>query len=223
VIGVRQSDGEALKQAAASGVSATITLPAPKGTSYNVIAKTAGATTPCETITGGHFDSVAVTGGAHDNASGTAGVLEMARVVAANRTPGVHCFILFGAEELGLIGSEYYVEQMTQADRDALKVMLNLDMIGGEEDLTLIGSDDLTEVARIEAQRLGVRAAVGDLGGSASSDHASFEREGMPVVMFNRNDALIHTAQDTIDRMSPAQMQDAVRVIYATLVAVAGR
>lgn len=220
VLGLRQGDGDALREIAASGLTATITLPPPAGVSYNVVARPAGTTSPCETLTGGHFDTVAVTGGAHDNASGTAGVLEIARLVAANDTSGVHCFALFGAEEIGLIGSEFYANAMSREERDALRVMINLDMIGGEQDLTLIGAEDTTEVARIAAERLSVAARTRELVG-ASSDHASFDAVGVPVVMFNRNDALIHTAQDTPDRMSEEQLEDAVRVAWETLLALA--
>ncbi len=217
VLGLRQTDGIALRD---MGMPATITLPPPSGTSYNVLARPAGAER-CDTLTGGHFDTVAVTGGAHDNGSGTAGVIEMARLVAANRPAGVHCFALFGAEELGLIGSEYYVAQMSPDDRAAMRVMLNLDMIGGDADLFLIGSEDMLEVARIAADRLGVAASTGELVG-ASSDHASFAAGDVPVVMFNRNDSLIHTQQDTIDHMRPGQLEDTVRVAYATLVTASG-
>lgn len=220
VLGVRRGDGETLREIATSGMTATITLPPPNGTSYNVIARPAGTTAPCDTLTGGHFDTVAVTGGAHDNASGTAGVIELARLTAANKPAGVHCFALFGAEEIGLIGSEYYANAMTGEELDALRVMINLDMIGGEQDLSLIGTEDTIEVARVAAGRLDIEAEATELVG-ASSDHASFDAVGVPVVMFNRNDALIHTAQDTPERMSAEQLEDAVRVAWETLLSFA--
>ena len=83
----------------------------PKGTAYNVIAKPKGAAS-CDTVSGGHYDSVPVTGGADDNAAGTASVLELARVVAAMKLTARHCFALFSAEEFGLFGSKAYVEQL---------------------------------------------------------------------------------------------------------------
>ena len=92
--------------------------PAVELTSRNVIGRPADGR--CETISGGHFDSVPQAPGASDNASGTATVLEIARTVAARHLPGDHCFVLFGAEELGLLGSRHFVETLDGAERQDL-------------------------------------------------------------------------------------------------------
>jgi aminopeptidase YwaD len=220
VIGVRREAGASLRALAAGGqVEATISVSPRRGTAYNVIARPPGVDA-CETVSGGHHDSVAVTGGADDNASGTASVLELARVVAANDMEGANCFVLFGAEEFGLFGSKEFVLQLDDAERNALRAMLNIDVVGLDADLLLIGSDDMTDTARIAGEAIGIDARRGEVPNGAGSDHASFIEAGVPAVFFYRNDDLIHTAQDSIDRIDPASLEDTIEIAYATLVAI---
>lgn len=221
-VGVRPEIGQELGARIAAGpVEATVTVTPPKGTAMNVVAMPPGAAA-CETVTGGHYDSVAVTGGADDNASGTAAVLEVARVAAARRLAGAHCFVLFSAEELGLVGSRAYVERLRDAELDGLRFMLNLDVVGNTEQLTLIGDAGMSDEARVQADELSVDVAVGELPPNASSDHASFAERGVPVLMFNRNDDLIHTPEDAIGRIEAESLHDAVSVAIETLAALAG-
>jgi aminopeptidase YwaD len=220
VVSISQADGEALAaRAAASPVDAKITVSPPKGTAYNVVAKPKGVTT-CTTITGGHYDSVAVTGGADDNAAGSASVIETARVAAALRLPGANCFVLFSAEEFGLFGSKAFVQAMAPADVTALRVMINLDVVGVAQPLELIGSPDMVDTARVVAQKLGVTATVAELPKGAGSDHLSFQDAGVPVVMLYRNDPLIHTPADAIDRIDAASLRETVAVAIGTLQAL---
>jgi Zn-dependent M28 family amino/carboxypeptidase len=220
VIGVRQADGETLRDAvAASPVEATITVSPRRGTAYNVIAKPRGVDT-CETVSGGHHDSVAVTGGADDNASGTAAVLELARVVAANDKEGANCFVLFGAEEFGLFGSKAYVEALGDAGRNAVEAMINLDVVGTDEGLVLIGSDDMVDTARIAGEDIGVETERGQVPNGAGSDHQSFINAGIPAVFFYRNDDQIHTPVDAINRIDAGALEETVRIAYATLLAI---
>ena len=84
--------------------------------------------------------------GANDNGSGTATVLELATVLAHTDAMGSNCVVLFGAEEIGLVGSKAFVNAMTQDDRARLRAMLNFDMVGvGDESWDLIGdAGDIT-------------------------------------------------------------------------------
>lgn len=220
VVGIAQAAGEDLAARAAAGpLTAKVSVTPPKGTAYNVIAKPKGVT-QCATITGGHYDSVAVTGGADDNASGASTVLETARVAAARKLPGANCFALFSAEEFGLLGSKAYVASLAPADVNALRAMLNLDVVGLPGDLTLIGSPDLVDTARLAGQSVSIGAQVSTLPKGAGSDHLSFEQAGVPVVMFYRNDDAIHTPVDAIGRIDATSLQDDVRIAMATLAAL---
>ena len=219
VVSIDQAEGQKLRSAP-QALDASVTVSPPKGTAYNVVAKPKGAAM-CDTITGGHYDSVPVTGGADDNASGTAAVLELARVVAAKKLTARHCFALFSAEEFGLFGSRAYVQGLSAEEKQALHGMVNLDVVGTSSGLDLIGDDDLIDVARLAAQKIGVSASPSSLPPNTGSDHLSFEAGGVHAVMLYRADELIHTPKDAIDRILSASLAETVTVALATLQALA--
>lgn len=224
VLAISGPDGQLLRdQADDSAVTATLSVGAVRdATAYNVVATPPGQA--CETVTGGHYDSVIQAPGASDNASGTAAVLEIASVMAQNGAMGAHCFVLFGAEEIGLIGSRYYVEALTQAERDGIRAMLNFDMVGfGDEAWWLIGSTELQERMADLAQELGIQDATSSvLIRGMSSDHASFINAGIPALMFHRwEDSLLHTPQDVSDRIDPDLLEEAARMGAALLQSLA--
>jgi Zn-dependent M28 family amino/carboxypeptidase len=219
VVSIDQDPGRRLASAVQPS-DAKISVSPPKGTAYNVIAKPRGVT-GCDTISGGHYDSVAVTGGADDNAAGSATVLELARVVAAKKLTAHHCFALFSAEEFGLLGSKAYVDRLSADEAQALRGMVNLDVVGTAAELSLIGDAGIVDVARLQAEKLGVKAVPSFLPPHTGSDHLSFQRAGVPVVMLYRDDSLIHTPEDTIQRIVPASLAETVTVALATLQALA--
>jgi len=107
----------------------TVTLD-PVLSSANVIARLEGAETPQQIfVLGAHFDSVAGSPGADDNASGVAGMLEIARVLAEVHPESSVEFVGFALEELGLIGSAQYAQQASAAGVDIIG-MISLEMIG---------------------------------------------------------------------------------------------
>jgi aminopeptidase YwaD len=189
-----------------------------KGISRNVIAKPPGK--ECTTISGGHYDSVQVSPGANDNASGTATVLEIAAVLASKDEMGSNCFVLFGAEEPGLIGSRAYVAALDNAARQKIKAMLNFDMTGfGDNGWVLIGTSDLQRRGLDQAQALGLtQVRSGGLPRNSSSDHASFISAGIPALFYYRSeDGLLHTPQDKADRLNPKYLEEAARMGVAML------
>ncbi|GAA4128432.1 M28 family metallopeptidase [Actinomadura keratinilytica] len=101
-------------------------------TGYNLIADWPGGDTGEVLMAGAHLDSVTAGPGINDNGSGAAGVLEAALTVArTGYRPSRHLrFGWWGAEERGLVGSRYYVNSLTAAERTAIKGYLNYDMIG---------------------------------------------------------------------------------------------
>ena len=109
---------------------------------HNVICYKYGAEQPEKLlVVGAHYDSynmgpsdlMQYAPGADDNASGTAGVLELARVFKDIDTRKTMVFIAFSAEEVGLYGSEYCAQQMS-ADSTDIELMINFDMIAYEKD-----------------------------------------------------------------------------------------
>jgi alkaline phosphatase isozyme conversion protein len=100
--------------------------------SANVIAVKTGMS-PRELIVGAHYDSIGAGEGADDNASGVAVMLEVAEKVKDIQTPYTIRFVAFGAEEVDLDGSRYYVGQMGASDVQNTVGMINLDsLIAGD-------------------------------------------------------------------------------------------
>ena len=99
---------------------------------WNVIAETPGGDPDRVVVVGAHLDSVTRGPGINDNGSGSATILEIAETFAAqDRDPRNKLrFMWYGAEEFGLLGSEYYVEQLSDAELDRIMAMVNFDMVG---------------------------------------------------------------------------------------------
>jgi Zn-dependent M28 family amino/carboxypeptidase len=101
-------------------------------TTWNVIAETASGDSNRVVVVGAHLDSVLPGPGINDNGSGSATILEIAEVFAAqNRTARNKLrFMWYGAEEFNLLGSGFYVTNLPQAERDKIMAMINFDMVG---------------------------------------------------------------------------------------------
>jgi aminopeptidase YwaD len=221
VLTIDGGDGARLREALRDG-AVTVSLAFDGGagaaTGVNVVARPPGK--GCAAVVGGHFDTVPGAPGASDNASGTATVLEVARVQAARGNPEQACFIAFDAEELGLVGSRFFVDALSEGERNAIRVMINLDMVAVGDAWKLIGSRALLPRGRQIAAALGIAADPADLVG-ASSDHASFLDRRIPAIMLHRwDDPLLHTPRDTVDRIAPEPLETAARLTLAFLTAL---
>ncbi|WP_107655792.1 M28 family metallopeptidase [Nocardia suismassiliense] len=105
----------------------TESLPA---TTHNVLAESKGGDANKVVMAGAHLDSVRAGAGINDNGSGSAGLLEVALQMATLQPKNKVRFAWWGAEELGLIGSKYYVQNLPASERSKLRLYLNFDMIG---------------------------------------------------------------------------------------------
>lgn len=156
-------------------------------------------------VMGAHYDHLGLGGrhslspelagqihnGADDNASGTAAVIEMARVATANRArfPRTMVFIAFAGEEIGLLGSAQYVSQPTVPLEQTI-AMINLDMVGRAKGNILLSGLDATPslnadvdaaatlVPALTVKRFQEGAGVG------SSDDTSFALKKIPSIGF---------------------------------------
>jgi Zn-dependent M28 family amino/carboxypeptidase len=224
VAAISDGDGEALLQRTRlETVVARLAVDASmqSRTAANVIGTRPGG--PQTVVIGGHFDSIAAGPGANDNASGTAVMLELARVLAARPTPFTLKFAAFDAEEIGLRGSAHMVSQLTAEQRAATRAMLNLDMVGVGDQPRFGGSDELTRIAFQVARRLGQTAQpLGD-GGFGGSDHASFMRADIPALfLYRSNDPNYHSPNDRPDYVDPDNLAFAGSIVVEVLDAIAG-
>lgn len=101
-------------------------------TGYNVIADWPGGDPNAILMVGAHLDGVTSGPGINDNGSGSAAILEVALAVSrAGLAPEKHLrFAWWGAEELGLIGSDYYVDNLSSTERAKIDGYYNFDMVG---------------------------------------------------------------------------------------------
>lgn len=201
-----------------------------------------------ETIVfGAHYDHLGMRGssvlpGADDDASGTAAIIELARVFAAatERPRRTLVFVAFGAEEAGLLGSYYYAMRPAQP-LEKTRGVFSLDMIGRDEQpspqtqgLIEIADDTSNEVNFIGLKsspglRPVIEAANREVGLRLNhkwdddaalsvmwrSDHYPFLLKGVPAVwVFNGFTPDYHQPTDTIDKLNFAKMEKIVRLVY---------
>jgi aminopeptidase YwaD len=186
-----------------------------EASSQNVVAMRPGSTTQT-IVLGAHYDSVAEGPGANDNASGTATALELARVLRMRNTPYTIRVVLFGAEEIGLVGSREYVTALSGAERERIVAMLNFDMVGVGDDPQVGGSDDLVDLLVDVAAEQG--DAVTPIGLNGASDHASFIEAGIPAVFFYRSeDPNYHSPEDKAQFVEPEHLTYAGNLALALL------
>jgi len=146
--------------------------------------------------------------GADDNASGTAMLLYLARRIAAlpARPSRSVAFIGFGAEEIGAIGSRYWVEH-SAVPMNSVVAMLNADMVGRLRDGKLViegarTAEQWPAIANAANEGLALNLTFGTEGFGAS-DHASFTAARVPVSFFftgNHDD--YHKPSDTVDKIN---------------------
>lgn len=97
---------------------------------WNLLAETRRGRDDNVIMVGAHLDSVFEGAGINDNGSGSAAVLELALQMAKARPRNKVRFAWWGAEEAGLVGSTYYVQNLTEEEKNRIAVYLNFDMIG---------------------------------------------------------------------------------------------
>ncbi|MGK7376771.1 M20/M25/M40 family metallo-hydrolase [Planococcus sp. 1R117A] len=189
-----------------------------------------------EVLLTAHMDSVVGAPGANDNASGVGLMLELARVYKGYNTDKELKFIAFGSEERGLLGARYYVDQLSQPERENIEAVFNPDMVATKYEqaknlyaMTVDGSKNIVTDSTVAA---GARLGNSDIlpGQFGSSDHVPFHNAGIPAALFiwmgiDSWDPLVyhiekvyHTPEDTIeDNISEERMQSALDIIGAGL------
>jgi hypothetical protein len=182
-------------------------------------------------IIGAHYDHLGLGGpfslapsltgtvhpGADDNASGTSGVIELARYFSALPKPkrGI-LFMAYAGEELGLLGSGYYANH-PELPLDKAVTMINMDMIGRVRDGKLYiggaatGTTLLADLNAVSPHFQLLHIDYSDNSGYGSSDHTSFTAKQVPVLFFFSGlHADYHKPSDTWDKIDA---NDAVEVL----------
>lgn len=194
--------------------------------SRNVIATKAGETATSKVLlVTAHLDSInhfggptpqAEAPGADDNASGSAGVLQMARALKSATSKHELRFILFGGEEQGLFGSTQYVASLTPTERSRIECVLNMDMIATKNQATasvlVEGSDKTPAMKAMVTDLVAAAASYSSLQVDISfnpfnSDHVPFIDAGIPAVLTiegaDSANGNVHTINDSLDKVDP--------------------
>ncbi|HEX2029728.1 MAG TPA: M28 family metallopeptidase [Nitriliruptorales bacterium] len=129
VVGATFPAGQALAQAGSVARVFADTLSEIR-TTENVLAQTRRGRTDNVVMAGAHLDSVPDGPGIQDNGTGSAALLEIAQAMRKVKPENAVRFAWWGAEEFGLIGSEHYVNSLSQEEQDNIALYLNFDMIG---------------------------------------------------------------------------------------------
>jgi peptidase M28-like protein/PA domain-containing protein len=214
VVGLSKRAGAGL-----AGKQATVAVDAESGRreTSNLVAEIGPEDAGRVVMAGAHRDSVPAGPGMNDDGSGVVALLTMAERFPASRLPRDTALRLgfWGGEELGLLGSRQYVRGLSDAERRRIKAYVNLDMVAspGEKVAVYDTNDAIESTFR---KHLPPKAPQVDLEGD--SDHASFERGGIPAGgIFTGLDDCYHQPCDTIDNVDRAVLATSIRATEATL------
>lgn len=183
-------------------------------------------------VVGAHLDHVRprqgnVCNGADDNASGSAGVMEVAEAIAMNPCKRTVVFITYTAEEMGLIGSAYFIESGI-IPKDRIKFNVNLDMIGrsGKDNEKSRAHYVITNkryLEKVGAFFKDVNDGVTDFPiifnddahSQGGSDHMSFMKAGIPAgFFFSGIYPDLHTPEDDPEKIDYPKAASITRLVY---------
>jgi hypothetical protein len=166
-----------------------------------------------------HLDSINIPGGptapapgADDNGSGSAGLLEIARVFAAHKGEQDLRFILFGGEEEGLFGSKQYVGSLSATEKSRIRSVVNMDMVATlnipTQSVLLEGATlsqrviDGLNTAAATYTHLKVETSLNPF----ASDHVPFIKANVPAVLTiegaDNTNSNIHSDRDTLNHIN---------------------
>jgi hypothetical protein len=154
--------------------------------------------------------------GADDNASGTAALIELAKALTKKAPKNNNYLIIhFSGEELGLLGSKYWLDHPTY--NGTFNYMINMDMVGRYDTarkLTIGGYGTSSKWSEILAKTPTSLLTHYDSAGTGPSDHASFYRKDMPVLfMFTGSHTDYHKATDDWDKVNYEGEKEVIRLV----------
>ncbi|TCC50845.1 Zn-dependent exopeptidase M28 [Kribbella capetownensis] len=181
-----------------------------------------------------HLDSINIAGGpaaaapgADDNGSGSAGVLELGRLLSTRSWRHDVRLILFGGEEEGLFGSKQYVAALPPAERARIRAVLNMDMIASKNTAVPtvllegapVSSSQIADLATAAATYTGLKVETSL--NPFASDHVPFIDAGIPAVLSiegaDSANGHIHSANDTLNFLNWSLPAEILRMNIAAL------
>jgi microsomal dipeptidase-like Zn-dependent dipeptidase len=232
---LREVDTNGKPQSLATGVKAFIAVNSifdEKRPSRNILAKITGADKVLKNefvVIGAHMDHLGISpmgevmNGANDNASGTAVVMEIARVMMLNRAKPKRTVVfgLWAGEEQGLLGSKYYADHPPYLIEKTI-AYINMDMVGqGSGKIGFSGVYYGPQVWGLLQQKLSkdlVDSVNPSRGGPGGSDHTPFLEKGVPgFFMITQGSVKYHTSRDDLDLIKPEMLKKTGDFVYAAV------
>lgn len=182
-------------------------------------------------VIGAHLDHVGSQAGllfpgANDNASGSAGVLEIAKAFSENgiKPKRSVIFVLFAGEEQGLNGSKYFVESWKK-DYDKIVAMLNLDCIGYGDSIQVGNGKSAPKLWEIANQidNTSFNSMVERTWNGGGADATPFYEKGIPCLYFVTTNSYdhLHLPTDEVNTLNPELYEKIVRLAHLTALEVA--
>lgn len=202
----------------------------------NVLGMIPGKDTTKTIVVGAHYDHLGILNdsiynGADDNASGVSGMLALAKKWSETKIKPP-CTILFAswtAEEMGLLGSEYFVQHL-DSEKQKILLAINMDMISrsAPEDqlhrMLSIGtqkeSDYLKEIANLSNTKLSKPFTLDlwETNGHTGSDYASFTTKGIPILtFFSGFHDDYHSTRDIASKVDLDKIKDVLFIVNTSL------
>lgn len=186
--------------------------------SWNVVGELPGQKDPSQIVMlGSHYDGHDISQGAQDPASGVAAVLEVARLLGkyASDLPYTVRFAMWGVEEIGLLGSRYYVEEHLD-EMDNVRFYFNMDGAGSVKNKGVVLNEwpEIAEMVKGWRKEMALDFGI-DQAVHAFSDHYPFLLAGVPtgglqsVPQGTGGRGYGHTRYDTLDKVTLRELQDA--------------
>ncbi len=184
----------------------------------NVIGKIPGSRSDSSIVITAHFDHLGMMGsalfpGASDNASGVATILDLAQYYKTNPPEFDTYFIGFAAEEAGLIGSKFFVDNPL-VELDKIKLLINFDLMGSAaEGITVVNGklypEWMTQMAALNKEHDFI-PKIKLRGKAANSDHYWFSERGVPSIFIYTlgNAKAYHDVHDTADGLDWANYNE---------------
>lgn len=176
-----------------------------------------------------HYEHLGMNGdtifyGAHDNASGTAAVMDLARMANQQRGHYTYVFLFFGGEESGLIGSSYFVDNPL-INLSKVKLLINIDLFcGGDEGLMVVNANSRETAPYVDLmQRIndlhGYAAKIGRRDNAANSDHYYFTSECPAIFIYTLGGPFggYHSPTDTCAGCGLAHYHNYITLIRSLL------
>ncbi len=193
----------------------------------NVIGYVKGSEQPGSfTVFSAHYDHLGMFGpdaiftGANDNASGTALLLNLAQHYSKpeNKPKNSILFIAFGAEEAGLLGSKYYVDN-PYSPLEKINLQINVDIMGtGDEGIKMVNGsvhEDVYDLFSKINKEKGYLSKVGKRGPAANSDHYWFDQNNVKSIFIYTlgGSKAYHDIYDTNDNLTLSKYNECFQLI----------